>query len=381
MVIATERLTAFSPADLEPEEDPESGTEVEKDEQIEEPFDPELVRIRTRQPVIQLLAMRHQVGDLDLEPDFQRLLVWDDWRKSRFIESLLLRIPIPVFYVAADTADKWSVVDGVQRLSTIFNFMNDGFTLKGLEFLNDFHDCRFTDLPGNMQRRIRETELIVNVIEEPTPPEVMYNVFLRVNTGGIKLNSQEIRNAMIRGEARQFLKTLADSEEFKLATHYSINSRRMIDRELALRFVAFFPDKWVHYNTNSLDKYLHDAMTSINELTSEARQAITRTFKDTMRAASDIFHDQAFRKPPKLGGNRRPVNKALFEAWTVQLALCDSAQIARMIDNKDEVNRKFICLIESDRDFDDAISYSTATANRVKKRHRAIAQLIAEVVS
>ena len=100
--------------------------------------------------------------------------IWSDLRKSRLIESLLLRIPIPVFYVSADDRDNWSVVDGVQRMSTIFDYIEGHFVLGGLEYLADLTGLQYGELPRNMHRRIGETQLIVNVIEPGTPSEVMF---------------------------------------------------------------------------------------------------------------------------------------------------------------------------------------------------------------
>ena len=135
-----------------------------------------------------------------LRPDFQRLAgIWDNTRKSRLIESLLLRIPIPVFYVAADENEIWSVVDGVQRISTIYDYVTDKFRLSRLEYLKKLEGALYTGLPRQMQRRINETQFVVNVIEPGTPPEVMFNIFRRINTGGMALNGQEIRHALHAG--------------------------------------------------------------------------------------------------------------------------------------------------------------------------------------
>ena len=221
----------------------ESGLEVEKEdpqEKITDPFDPEQIKIRTTPLLVEQLISRINYKEIDLAPDFQRLWgIWNDERKSRLIESLLLRIPIPVFYVAADEADTWSVVDGVQRMSTMYDFVTGKFPLKRLEYLTWLDGQQHDELPRPMQRRISETSLIVNVIEPGTPPEVMFNVFLRINTGGMTLNGQEIRHALHPGPIRKYLKELAQSSEFKKATRYSIKESRMADRECVLRFLAF----------------------------------------------------------------------------------------------------------------------------------------------
>ena len=182
------------------------GLEEEKDDDsidIRRPFNPEHIKVRTVHRVVELITSRIAHGEIELAPDFQRMAgVWDDKRKSRLIESLLLRIPIPVFYVAADKDDRWSVVDGLQRTSTIYDFIEDKFSLRRLEYLTKLNGQTFSNLPRPMQRRIRETELIINVIEPGTPQEVMFNIFRRINTGGVTLNGQEIRNALHPGPIR-----------------------------------------------------------------------------------------------------------------------------------------------------------------------------------
>ena len=144
--------------------------QIDSPDDITDPFDPEEVKIRTVNIVVAQLVSRIEHRGLDLAPDFQRLRgIWDRTRKSRLIESLLLRIPIPVFYVAANDDDDWQVVDGLQRMSTINDFITGRFPLNGLQYLTWLDKHRHDQLPRQMQRRINETQLIVNVIEPGTP--------------------------------------------------------------------------------------------------------------------------------------------------------------------------------------------------------------------
>ena len=183
--------------------EPDSGVEEERDDPdavIKEPFDPSKIKVRTIPVLVDQLVERIRHAEIDLAPDFQRMRgIWKPVNKSRLIESLLLRIPIPVFYVAADVDDNWEVVDGVQRMSTLYDYITDQFALTGLEYRVEFNGRHFEQLPRVMQRRIRETQLVVNVIEPGTPAEVMFNIFSRINTGGMKLNGQEIRHALHPG--------------------------------------------------------------------------------------------------------------------------------------------------------------------------------------
>ena len=359
------------------------GLEEEKDDpsiRIERPFDPEKIKVRTSHIVVELLVSRIKHDEIDLEPDFQRSFVWNPERQSRLIESLLLRIPIPVFYVAADEEEKWSVVDGVQRMFTIYNYVTNGFRLSRLEYLNQLNELKYDDLPRPMQRRINETQLVVNVIEPGTSEDVMFNIFKRINTGGVMLNGQEIRNALHRGPVREYLRELARTEEFLDATVRSVKESRMADRECVLRFLAFHIEPWEHYEANDLDGYLGRTMRKINRMTQAQRDTIAEDFKKAMWAAASIFGEDAFRKRYKPDDSRRPVSKALFEAWSVQLARCSPEQINTLISRSEEVRQRFMVLMNQDSDFDRAISYATGIPQRVNKRFSAVKQLVQGMV-
>ena len=182
-------------------------------------------------------------------------------------------------------------MDGIQRLSSINSYINNTFLLKKLEYLSDFEGKRYNSLPRAMQRRIKETELIVNVISPSTPVEVMFNVFLRINTGGVPLNPQEIRNALTPAYVRDYLKTLAESDEFLRATEKSIRPNRMADRECILRFLAFYIDHWSYYSASNIDlnTYLTNAMRKIASIGREERIRLEVDFKKAMDAGYRIF--------------------------------------------------------------------------------------------
>ena len=364
------------------EEDINSDFEVEEDDEtkIEHPFDPEKIKVRTTSILVGQLVSRIEHEEIDLEPDFQRLSVWDSKRRCRFIESLLLKIPIPVFYVVADEQENWSVVDGIQRISTVYDYVTDKFPLSQLEYLSQLDGMKHSELSRRMQRRIDETEFVVNVIEPGTSEDVMFNIFRRINTGGMPLRGQEIRNALYPGPVREYLKELAETKEFLKATANSIKKARMADRECVLRFVAFYATPWEEYDANDLNGYLCRAMEHINAMTLERRNSISKDFKKAMQAAYDLFGQDAFRKRKSQDDSRRPISKALFEAWSVQLARCSPEQIRELVTKSEKVIDRFLTLMNQDGDFDKAISYSTGTPQRVKKRFSTIEQLVKEVV-
>lgn len=366
-----------------PEDDdvePNSGVEEERedpDAAIKEPFDPSKIKVRTLPVLVDQLVERIRHDEIDLAPDFQRMRgIWKPVNKSRLIESLLLRIPIPVFYVAADIDDNWEVVDGVQRMSTLYDYVTDQFALGGLEYRVEFNGKRFGQLPRVMQRRIRETQLVVNVIEPGTPPEVMFNIFSRINTGGMKLNAQEIRHALHPGPVRDFLKTLANSDAFTEATNRSIKPDRMIDRECVLRFLAFHIEHWEKYKSRSLDGYLTGIMKRINAMTPSERDLLRADFEKAMLAAKRIFGRKAFRN---VRNERARINKPLLEAWGVQLARCSPREIDQLVAHRTDILERLELLLQ-DPDFDKSISQSTAMPQRIRKRFTAVRDLVQEFV-
>ena len=381
--MTTETLPSSPPANDQDGQD-ESGLQPEQHDhpdEITDPFDPTEVKIRTVNIVVAQLVSRIEDDGLDLAPDFQRLRgIWDSTRQSRLIESLLLRIPIPVFYVASDDGDNWQVVDGLQRMSTINTFVSGQFALRRLEYLTSLNGLTHDQLPRQMQRRIGETQLIVNVIEPGTPPEVMFNVFLRINTGGMTLNQQEIRHALHPGVIRDYLAELASSTEFLTATNNSISPRRMADRECVLRFLAFYITAPTTYYTADLDNFLGKTMDSVNRMTPEQRGVIRGDFKKAMRAAANIFGNDAFRTRYNRNDKRRPINRALLEAWSVLLARCSAEQLDQLIHRRKNLLYKFRNLMNEDLEFDRAISRSTGDPRNVRKRFQAIDQLLQEFV-
>ena len=360
------------------------GVEEEKLEDdalgIVKPFDPSKISISTKMPIVDLVIKRLKYDEIDLNPDFQRNAgIWPLTRQSRLIESLLLRIPIPVFYMAADKDNKWQVVDGLQRLYSIKSFVLDKtLKLHKMEYLSRFERFTYDDLPRNMQRRIDETQLAFHVIDAGTPPAVMFNVFKRVNTGGKPLTRQEIRHALNPGPARDLVNELAESQEFRLATDDSISPKRMADRECVLRFIAFYCQGITSYGGH-LDAFLTDGMRHINLGMNETEKKELRSaFFRSMRLARELFGNNAFRKPRSFGP-RSVINKPLFEALSVALAQVQESEHAVLNDRKDALNEMFTGLM-ADEDFYASISIGTQTTERVHTRFRRVKQIIDEVL-
>ena len=344
---------------------------------IAEPFDPTKIRIVTRQPSVDLVIARISRGEIDLQPDFQRAgNIWPLRTRSRLIESLLLRIPLPVFYMAADPDDTWQVVDGLQRLGALRDFILDKtLRLRGLEYLDQFEGQSYEDLPRPMQRRIHETQISCHIIEPGTPPEVMYNVFKRINTEGMPLVGQEIRHALNPGPVRDLLRRLATSSEFLTATDNTVSPKRMADRECVLRFLAFRV-LGVDSYAGKLDDFLMTTMRTLNE--DRSRYAsLSNDFRRAMSVASTVFGREAFRKPRRTGYARwrSPVNKPLFESLAVALAEVPEEQFELLVSRKEDVVKGLSELME-DTEFIESISVGTQTRRQVGIRFGRVRALI-----
>ncbi|HEY4035297.1 MAG TPA: DUF262 domain-containing protein [Ktedonobacteraceae bacterium] len=359
--------------------------EISSGERIIDPFDPTLIRVDTRPMTIDLLRSRIEYQELDLAPSFQRKGgIWKDEAQSRLIESMLIRIPLPAFYMDATNDEKWLVVDGLQRLTTIKRFIVEKqLRLRGLEFLTQLEGKLYNELPRNYQRRIGETQVTVYLIEKGTPDKVKFNIFKRINTGGLPLSAQEIRHALNQGIATEFLTQLANSEEFKRATDYSIRDDRMADRECVLRFLAFTLMPYTKYDKTieSFDNFLNKTMKDLNKMAPQTSKDLQRQFKRAMNAAYKLFDKDAFRKRIKDNDPRQPINKALFESWSVNLNQLTDSQLAQLIQCRDIVKQKFIALMNIDRAFNEAISQGTGDQKKVKYRFKAVENIIMVVLS
>lgn len=363
---------------------PLDGEDTSNDEvAITTPFDTSKIRVETKNTQMDALIKRIKNKEIDLAPDFQRLGgIWKDDAQSRLIESMLIKIPLPAFYMDASNDDNWLVVDGLQRLTTIRRFVVDEeLSLSGMEFLVDYNEKKFSELPRNFQRRIEETDIVLYLIQPGTPANVKFDIFRRINTGGEPLSPQEIRHALNQGQITIFLQRLATSREFLEATDEGISSKRMDDRECILRFLAFnfFPP--CNYDRDNFDQFLNNAMAHANMLGQCELEKYVEQFNRAMRCAKAIFDNDAFRKRYDIDNYRYPINKALFEAWGVNLGNLDKTQQNRLIDNKEVLKKKFIALMNDDKDFEEAISQGTGSVRRVRYRFSQIAQIITEALA
>jgi len=385
--------------------------EVEEENEEFQPFDPEKISIDTKPITMDTCLRRLEQGTIILNPDFQRNEVWTMEKKCRLIESLLLKIPLPMFYVSSDEKGNFYVVDGLQRLSTIRSFVlgdeylktknvkmkGEGFKLQGLEFWEKlYNNLTYNELPINIQNRILETGFTFTIINPGTPEEVKRNIFKRINTGGEPLTQQEIRHALYIGQSTQLLLKLSKSNVFLEATGYTVKSNRMIDRELILRVLAFNVRSYLDYpKNNNMDSFLSNTMRIINLMPSlngkeadrlirdgiTADQIIVReinileeSFLVAMQRANLLFGEHAFRKSYP-GIKRTPINKGLFEVWGNLLGKLSSEDFESLLQFKDKFMKDYIDLLESES-FSYYISRDSLKFQSVKERYERLLSLL-----
>lgn len=358
----------------------EYETVAEKD-----PYDPKLIRVETKPFSVSYTISMIESGDLDISPDFQREFVWTDLtRKSRLIESLLLRIPIPVFYISQDNEGLFQVVDGIQRLTVMRDFMQNRFRLKNLEYLTDCEGKWFknTDRPPEQSlhslytRRIEQTQLFFHVIDPQTPDKVKYDIFRRINTGGKSLNAQEIRNCLSTIRTRKLLADMATSEAFIIATRGSISATRMADREIVLRFIAFFLldsglREGVEYR-GGMNDLLDDTVILLNQLPQAQLTEITDAFDRAMWNAAALFGPEAFRKALF-------INKSLFLSLSRVLHKYDPSKIEKLALG-DCVLRALKKEIETNIVYNQALSMATNDSKNIDITYDTARRLIKEFV-
>ncbi len=382
-------------ADVEiTESEVEAGVEVEEEEDtlatIEHPYDAKLTQIVTKPLTIELIKKRLEHEEIDLQPDFQRRAhLWSAEQKSRLIESVLLRIPLPMFYFDATNDDRWLVVDGLQRLSTLQQFMVERvpakrLVLRGLEYLQQFEGKTFEQLPRDMQRRVEEAQVFAHLIMPGAPPELRFHIFKRINTGGLVLSSQEIRHALYghgAGGASTFLRELAESDEFLAATGGAVSPERMLDLEFALRFAAFSITPYRDYRGKGMDDFLNRHMAILSDPRSaDVRRQLTARFRRAMTTALALFDPHTFRKNVSDRQARSPINKALFEAWSVTLGHCSAEECAQLVDRRASVVDLARKALNENSAFETAITQGTGDTRKVHLRFETVETIIREVL-
>jgi hypothetical protein len=348
------------------------------------PFDP--AQIKIDRPPFSVFEILRKIGQgaITLNPDFQRNVVWDATQQSRLIESLLLHIPLPSFYLDARDTTNRQVIDGLQRLTALLNFcQKKTLRLQGLELLSDLNGLTFDDLTPEQRTTIEDTKLTIIEIQAGTPEQVTFHIYQRINTGGLYLNNQEIRHALYLGKASQWLKQQAETEIFALATNNQVDDTRMQARECVLRFIAFrlydyqkaFADAGVH----SFDELLNRSMQELNSMSDAQLDQYANDLADSLRKVYALFDELAFREVRE-NQPTGPFNKALFEIWTNLLTRYPIATL-ETDPVKTALQEGSLELMTNDAAFFAAIQPNADTQEQIAYRFGVVSSLIQSVLT
>ncbi len=311
----------------------DNGNEFENEDSGEGykiPLKERQVLTQPNEPPIKDLCDRVNKGKLDVQAEFQRQYVWEKRPelKSKLIESVLLKVPIPVVYTAEMQDGKEVVVDGQQRLRTFVEFCKkDGFKLSRLKILEDLNGKGYSDLPESLQERIDSYPIRVIKILKESHPEIKFDVFERLNRGSVKLSDQELRNCIYHGSFNNLIKKLIKNEDFLKLQNLAKPDNRMKDAERLLRFFAFC-DKGLQNYKSPLKSFLNNYMEEKREIYEKETQEKTELFKKSIELCKNVFYDTGDNnlvgrrwvkeEDEELSGYSSPVfNEGIFDAQMV----------------------------------------------------------------
>jgi hypothetical protein len=352
------------------------GEDPVDDTPLEIPADRRRVVTEKLDLPVDALHIRYIKHKIDLQPEFQRQFVWDRIKASRLIESLLLNIPIPVIYVADDRG-KYVVVDGQQRLTSVFAFLeeklpdNSLFPLSGLQVLPELNGKKFTELDDSLQDTISNSALRLIVIKEESNPDVKLEIFERLNLGAVRLNDQELRNCMYRGPYNQLLVELAHNQHLRKILGSDRPHPRMADRQLILRFFAMCRNTHLRYKT-PMKQFLNREMREHQNQSPSELAKLRGDFEKSIEMAWLVFGENAFRRyNPSVDGvhgghwEGRSLNVGLWDTLLYIFAYYEKRQIVPIAD---AIREEFLDLMTYDQKFVEYITSSTDNMERVRYR-------------
>lgn len=325
-----------------------------------------------------------------LDSDFQREDVWTLQQRRELIESILMGLPLPIFYFNQDKSGRLIVIDGRQRLNAIFSFLDNGFALDKLKILDDFNKKKFSDLDPIYQSKIEDYQLMAHVIQPSTPDQVKFDIFDRVNRAGTQLNKQEIRNALYQGNSTVLLNMLSESDEFTKATEgYFLKDRRMKNRYLLIRFIAFY----LYYNnelyknnnkfdgpyqyTGDVDDLLGLSMEFLNLSSPEKVEQIKTITLESLEKICFYLGENAFRLidiNPDGSIKRYPININIFESLMYAMTLLPAKRYDLVIPIRSKVDD-----LKNDSSFRDSLNNHRDSDIKVNYRYEKIKELVGEI--
>lgn len=348
------------------------------------PYDPiqEDIDIREdKMPIYKYMDL-YKNERLKIDPDYQRNSIWSIKQKSRFIESIMLNFPLPPIYVNQQKNGKYIIIDGLQRTTTLQEFTTNKFLLSDLKALPSYNGQSFNDLPDVFKARIEGKPLLLYILKPSVPTRVIYELFNRINTGGTPLNRQEIRNSIFEGQSTKLLKELASNEiyGFCAATDNGVSPKRMKDREIILRYLAFKLFDYKNDYNGDISKFIESTMSRINNLSELDIQDLKNDFRRVMHHAYDFFGFRNYRLPvldnttSKIK-SRGAINICMFESINYFFSTHSDAFLLK---NKTKIIANYDRLLNNEQ-YRDAVSSSTSAKFRVINRFELVQNILGAV--
>ncbi|WP_344751876.1 GmrSD restriction endonuclease domain-containing protein [Gryllotalpicola koreensis] len=349
------------------EEENHSG---EVPDEAPDPSGPRRLYTSASTPDFAGLQRRWKKGALDTQPDFQRYEVWSDQKKSALIESILLDLPIPQVFLAQDDNGKAVVIDGQQRLTAVFRYLDGDFALK---LANPrLTGKRFKDLSEELQTRIEDAKISVVEVLKESDPEIRYLLFQRLNEGSVSLNDQELRNSVFRGPYNDFIKELASEKTWLKLLGLKERHKRMVDVELVLRYMAFREQTYLKHPDKKTGKFLDRQMTLNANPTHSSMEEARKDFRTAVELVQTVFGERALRRylpggeSDHRGAWESRINRALIdvELWGFSPERNEKGLVVK---NADAIREAAIELMISP-EFSALLTYSTSEKKRVERR-------------
>ena len=322
-------------------------------------------------PTIKDLHDRYKDGELSLQPDFQRQFVWDGTRSSRLIESVLLGVPLPIIYLAEEGNGNESVIDGQQRLTSFFEFLDGTSKLSGLRVRETLNGIKFSELSKDAQSIIKKTSLRAITIKRESDKDLKFEIFERLNSGSVALNDQELRNCIYRGPYIKLLKELSEDPDFRKLLNFSGPDKRMRDVEMVLRFAAFYQTTYLNYSP-PMKSFMNNDMEKHQHLSAAAQEEIRHAFKKSCQLVFSLLGEHAFKRfyrgnEENANGRWEPkkVNSSLYDVLMFGFTAYEKPQIYPKLD---AIREALIDLMAKDDAFISAIELSTSSKQAVETR-------------
>ncbi len=320
------------------------------------------------------LVRQYQNGRIILDAEFQRNLVWTKKDMSRFIESIILDLPIPALFFNQTVENKYIVVDGRQRISTLISFLgkakeNDvfehlNFKLTGLKGLPHLNGKTYQDLKEyiGLQARIEDKALNIFVIKPSVKLEIIYDIFDRINTGGTRLNKQEVRNALLAGKSNQLLKDLAQTDYFQEAINEGISDKRMKAQETVLRVLSFMIFDYEKEYKGSMSNFLEMGMKELNKTDDNKIEELKNRFEKVMKLSYSIFEENNFSL--QLNEKFKRINLSIMDSICHFL---DTTNENFIEDNKEKIRKNYETLV-NETNYIKAVTLATSSKEKVQER-------------